>query len=86
MADRKRKMTTGAKYVAVGALTEAIDAAGTILVPGLGSADTEAVARSVIDQAWDVEFFPNAGRVTITLDVNQLVNGGPTTTEGDLNL
>lgn len=86
MADRKRKMTTGAKYVAVGALTESLDEAASDLVDGLNAADTEQVARHVIEKAWDVEFFPNAGRVTITLDVNQLVNGGPTATEGDLQL
>lgn len=80
-------MTTGAKYVAVGALTEAIEAAGTALAARSSNPfETEDVARKVIDQAWDVEFFPNAGRVTITLDVNQLVNGGPTTLKGDLKL
>lgn len=84
MADRKRKMTTGAKYVAVGALVEQLTGVlGERIAEGV---DVEQVARKLVDRAWDVEFFPNAGRVTITLDVNQLVNGGPTVTEGDLNL
>lgn len=81
VADRKRKMTTGAKYVAVGALTEQL---GKVFA--FAGDDAERTARGLVEQAWDVEFFPNAGRVTITLDVNQLVNGGPTTLEGDLKL
>lgn len=71
MARRKAKMTVGAKYTAVGALTE-------ILRGMLDNDDDfvtetpERIAERLVDQAYDVEHFPVAGKVQLTLDLSRL--------------
>jgi hypothetical protein len=67
--DRKARMTTGSKYVAIGALTELLDP----VVPVDGPpTPAETLASWIVDKAWDVEHFPVAGKVQITLDVSSL--------------
>lgn len=67
-------MTVGAKYNAIGALTEILDQVG-------GSQASEDLAERgegrplaeyLVEQAWDVEHFPVAGKVQITLDLSRL--------------
>lgn len=70
---RGKRMTVGSKYVGIGALTE-------LLVkkfeahPDLGAPVelAEDVAAYLVGAAWDVEHFPVAGKVTITLDLGRL--------------
>lgn len=73
MARRKSKMTVGAKYVAIGALTEALT---MLMDPEVGdeylTETPEKIAASLVDRAWDVEHFPVAGKVQITLDLGRL--------------
>lgn len=72
MARRKSKMTVGARYVGVGALAELI-----VAVTALGETmsdldEARELAERLIDGAWDVEHFPVAGKVQITLDLGRL--------------
>lgn len=67
-------MTVGSKYVAIGALTELLievydgqDPNGNWHVT-----QASAVAEEVVERAWDVEHFPVAGKVCITLDLGRL--------------
>lgn len=69
MAGRKRKMTVGAKYVAIGALFELLTADGNAY---LTEEQAGNVAEMLVEQAWDVEHYPVAGKVTITLDLSRL--------------
>lgn len=72
MARRKSKMTVGARYVGIGALTELIM---SVTEPGETMSDLDEareLAAHLIDGAWDVEHFPVAGKVQITLDLGRL--------------
>lgn len=78
---RKRRSTVGSKYVAEAAIRDHL--AGVIL----DQEKAEEVGRWLVRQAWDVEHFPTAGRVTITFDLQALErpddeDDGPR--EGDL--
>lgn len=70
---RKERMTVGSKYVAIGALTETLT---MLLDPEVGeeylTETPEKIAAALVDRAWDVEHFPVAGKVTITLDLGRL--------------
>jgi hypothetical protein len=72
MGRRKARMTVGAKYTAIGAITEAMhglrDLESSV---NMGTA-AEDVAAYLVEQAWDVESFPVAGKVTITFDLSRL--------------
>lgn len=67
MARRKSKMTVGAKYVAIGALYELLIEEG-----GLDHEEAGQLAEEIVRKAWDVEHFPVAGKVQITLDLGRL--------------
>lgn len=74
MARRKSKMTVGAKYVAIGALTELFEASGARSLDHDDALLTTAedLAALLVERAWDVEHFPVAGKVQITLDLGRL--------------
>lgn len=74
MARRKSKMTVGARYVGIGALTELLIAIYDGQDPNGNFHVTQAaaVAEALVDAAWDVEHFPVAGKVQITLDLGRL--------------
>lgn len=74
MARRKSKMTVGARYVGIGALTELLIAIYDDQDPNGNFHVTQAVAsaEALVDAAWDVEHFPVAGKVQITLDLGRL--------------
>lgn len=70
-----QQKTRGAQYVAEAALTDALGDAFT----GMNELDqgdradlARRVARLLVAEAWDVEHFPVAGKVTITLDLADL--------------
>lgn len=72
---RQKRMTVGSKYVAIGALVELLrPAMGNEGGPAADQADAERIAQHVVEQAWDVEHFPTAGRVQITLDLGPLLD------------
>jgi hypothetical protein len=60
-------MTRGGRYVATAALIELLDA-----YPGNEPVYSEGLAPWLVQEAWDVEHFPVAGKVTITLDLDAL--------------
>lgn len=70
---RPKRATRGSKYVATAALTDAL-----VDVfeghPDLGAPLelAEDTAKVVVERAWDVEHFPVANKVTITLDLAAL--------------
>lgn len=73
MARRKARMTVGAKYVATGALYELLVAEDVLDTEEAGQ-----IAELIVRQSWDVEHFPVAGKVTITLDLSRLDQPGDT--------
>lgn len=79
MARRRDRMTVGSKYVAIGALTELVnkltgsEANANSAESALGMGELgEWLAPKVIDAVWDVEHFPVAGKVCITIDLGRL--------------
>jgi hypothetical protein len=72
--DRKARMTTGSKYVAIGALTELLNKVGQSDAAERLAENSEGqpLAEWIVSEAWDVEHFPVAGKVQITLDVSAL--------------
>ena len=70
---RKQK-TRGAQYVAEAALTDLL----TLMIDpeladdAITEESPQAVARHIVAKAWDVEHFPVAGKVTITLNLADL--------------
>lgn len=74
---RKARMTKAAKYAAIGAITELLDPLTKDEAhPGVVIASAESLAKHLVDKAWDVEDFPSARRVTITLDLAELDQPG----------
>lgn len=72
MARRKSKMTVGGKYVAIGALTELIVSAMEQGEAVKDADDAQELAERLVARVWDVEHFPVAGKVQITLDLGRL--------------
>lgn len=74
MARRKARMTVGAKYTAIGALTEVLNKVGQSQASEdlAERSEGQALAEYLVEQAWDVESFPVAGKVTITFDLARL--------------
>jgi len=69
----KSKMTVGAKYVAIGALTEVLQG---MLDPETAddyvTETPKGIAEHLVERAWDVEHFPVAGKIQLTLDLARL--------------
>lgn len=71
---RPKRATVGSKYVATAALTEVLKP----LIDQSGPSDDAvvespaAIAEHLVTSAWDVEHFPVANKVTITLDLAAL--------------
>lgn len=63
-----KRATVGSKYVAIGALTELLNNEEYSIDP----ADAARTATFLVEQAYDVEHFPVAGKVQITLDLSSL--------------
>lgn len=71
MARRKARMTVGGKYVAIGALAEVINTVRKL--PRFENDwSPQEWAEEIIAASWDVEHFPVAGKVQITLDLGRL--------------
>lgn len=69
---RKQK-TRGAQYVAEAALTDLLDDTFTGMTELEAPHDlARSVAQTLVRQAWDVEHFPVAGKVTVTLSLADL--------------
>lgn len=70
-----QQKTRGAQYVAEAALTDVVQAhldADTMLDEQACNIVANDIAKTLVKQAWDVEHFPVAGKVTITLDLADL--------------
>jgi len=63
-----KRATVGSKYVAIGALTEILNDREY----SVDKADAVALATHLVDSAWDVEHFPVANKVQITIDLASL--------------
>lgn len=76
MAARKvRQKKRGAQYVAEAALTDLIEAhldTDTMLDPQAQGIIAQEIAKSIVKAAWDVEHFPVADRLQITLNLAAL--------------
>lgn len=73
MAAKRKQMTKGSQYLAEAVLTDLLSA------QFMGMNELEApddlaksVAQKLVAAAWDVEHFPVAGKVQITLDLAEL--------------
>jgi hypothetical protein len=62
-----KRATVGSKYVAIAALTEVLSTAYAF-----AEDDARRTAEHVVAAAYDVEHFPVAGKVQITLDLSAL--------------
>lgn len=75
MARGQKQKTRGAQYVAEAALTDVVQAhldTDTHLDEEASNIVANEIAKSLVRQAWDVEHFPVAGKVTITFDLADL--------------
>jgi len=70
---RPKRATVGSKYVAEAALTDLLEKiAGSEASEHLANGESRPVAEYIVQEAWDVEHFPVAGKVQITLDLAPL--------------